>query len=504
MVATDSRSLARGLSGRAVSPAADDRLPAMVPIYLVTVTLPIFVQAGPVLLSTLRTLLLVMILPMLVRILTDPDRRLHAADILFPLHILWAMLALAVNNPDRLIEQTGSVGAEFLGGYLLGRVYVRTPGAFLRLCRMLVWIVVCMLPFAIFEAVTTRPIVAELLNRLPGLRSVANVYVGLPRLGLDRVQLTFAHPIHFGLFCSIAFPLCVVALGDIWSPLRRTVFGSLVALACFLALSSGALLAILLQFGLIAWSRLFAQFRLRWWLLVGLFGLAYVVIDLLSNRTPLKVFMSYATFSAETAYWRGLIFDYGMQNVWAHPLFGLGLNDWARPEWMFTSSVDNFWLLMAMRYGIPGFALVTLGYALALGKIMARDFSGDAVLTHIRRAWVFTFLGLSFTLCTVHVWTNIYSFVFFMFGAGMWLITARPGQGGEGAPAGAAPPAAQGPVYSRFPQLGAEPPAAASLQAAAGSAAPLRHARHGVQAVGEVPPDPTPRHHPAAADNPRR
>ena len=57
---------------------------------------------------------------------------------------------------------------------------------------------------------------------------------------------------------------------------------------------------------------------------------------------------------------------------------------------------------------------------------MRRDFSADLILTLLRRAWVFTFLGLSFTLTTVHVWTNVYSFVFFMFGAGIWLITAMP------------------------------------------------------------------------------
>ena len=156
--------------------------------------------------------------------------------------------------------------------------------------------------------------------------------------------------------------------------------------------------------------------------------------------------MSYATFSAETAYWRGLIFEYGMQNVWAHPLFGLGMGDWARPEFMHTSSVDNFWLLITMRYGIMAFILMVIGYFVPLFRIMFRDFSLDPLLAQIRLAWVFTFLGLSFTLVTVHIWSNIFSFVFFMFGSGMWLLQASPQQDKDTEPT----PNAQRPAPGKY------------------------------------------------------
>ena len=113
--------------------------------------------------------------------------------------------------------------------------------------------------------------------------------------------------------------------------------------------------------------------------------------------------------------------------VWANPFFGLGMNDWVRPHFMYSGSMDNFWLVMAVRFGIPGFLFLAVGYAWAIFLIMRRKFDSDVMLSNIRRAWVFTFLGLSFTLVTVHVWATIYSFVFFMFGAGIWLVTAQPG-----------------------------------------------------------------------------
>ena len=107
--------------------------------------------------------------------------------------------------------------------------------------------------------------------------------------------------------------------------------------------------------------------------------------------------MSYATFSAHTAYWRSIIFDWGMVNVWANPIFGLGLNDWVRPRYMVSGSMDNFWLVVAVRYGIPGFALLAAGYLIALWKIGRRDFDGDQLLWQFRRAWMFSFIGLTFT-----------------------------------------------------------------------------------------------------------
>jgi hypothetical protein len=230
----------------------------------------------------------------------------------------------------------------------------------------------------------------------------------------------------------------------------------------FLALSSGALLAMALQLFLIGWYLVFEKQKRRWWMLVGLFIAMYVFIDIFSNRTPIQVFMSYATFSAGTAYWRGLIFEWGLLNIIgdrSHDIpaalwLGIGINDWIRPAFMHTSSVDNFWLLMGMRYGLPGLLFLMIGYVVIIAKVMRRNFEDDPEMSRIRRAWVFTFIGLTFTLCTVHVWTNVYSFVFFIFGAGVW-ITTETAKSGSSVPEEtkiATEPSGSTP-YSRFPAI---------------------------------------------------
>jgi len=429
------------------------RVPLPVLLYLFTVVIPIGFQVGPLAMTPLRLMLLIVVIPLTAQLFMGRYGRVRATDILFLFYIAWLAFAVLVNNPDQVVEHVGSIGIEFIGGYVIGRAYIRSRESFAALCRVLALIVVCLLPLALFEAVTGRPIILEMIRKLPGMTS-PTIHFMDPRMGLERVQMSFAHAIHWGLFCSVAFSLCFVGLHGIIGNRRRWIASILIAFSGFLALSSGALLSIALQFGLIAWAGIFYKVRYRWRILVGLSAVAYVVVDLLSNRTALDVFMSYATFSAHTAYWRKLIFQYGMDNVWANPFLGNGLNDWARPEWMYNSSVDNFWLVAAMVYGIPAFLFLVTGYTLAIMQIMRRDFSGDTIMTHMRRAWVFTFLGLSFTLCTVHIWTNIFSFVFFLFGAGMWMIGTEPQTSNRTKPETAPQPGRS--PYTRFPAAGVQ------------------------------------------------
>ncbi len=400
-------------------------LPFPVILYLLCVLIPVGFNVGPLAMTALRALLIVMILPLLAQLAMGKFGRVLPPDLLFVLHILWAVVALAANNPDQMVQQVGSVGVEFLGGYLMGRAYIRRAEDFMALGRWVVFLVLLSMPFALYEAQTGRPLILEGLHRL-GLTAVAVIDME-GRMGLERVQASFAHPIHYGLFCSASLSLAFVALRGTTSGVWRFVSSLLVMISGFLALSSGALLAIVMQVFLILWATVFTGLRWRWGLLLGVLGLGYGVVDLLSNRTPIEVFMSYATFSAHNAYWRSIIFDWGMKSVWAHPIFGIGMNDWVRPWFMRSGSMDNFWLVMGVRYGIPGFALLVAGYVWGLWAVMMRpQLEADPVLARIRRAWVFTFVGLSFTLTTVHVWTNIYSFIFFLFGAGMWLLSAAP------------------------------------------------------------------------------
>ncbi len=293
-----------------------------------------------------------------------------------------------------------------------------------------------MLPLTLLESQTGRPYIVELIRSIPGI-SRHGVVSAEKRLGLHRVQGSFSHPIHFGLFCSTAVSLAFFIWKNRVSDALRWMLVVLVFASAFLGLSAGVMMALVSQVGLIIWYQVFRKVDFKWMLLTGLLALLYIAVDIASTRTPIRVFLTYGTFSPHTAYWRTIIFDWGMMNIFGSqennippaPWFGIGLKDWVRPPYMYSGSMDNFWLLTGVRYGVPGFAFLAVGYFMTLWKIGQRqDFNGDEELLNMRRAWMIVFVGLTLTLCTVHVWTTIYAYVFFLFGTGVWMLSTPVGQ----------------------------------------------------------------------------
>jgi hypothetical protein len=477
-------------------------LPWPVGLYLFVVLVPISAKVGPLVMTSLRLMLLAMVVPLAIQLVAGRFGRVRATDVLFLAFVLWSGLSIGVNNPTRAVEYVGSTGLEFFGGYLMGRAYIRTPQAFMALARTLILLMLVTMPLAVFETLTGRSLLIEMLKNLPfGLGTTSGDNTMPARLGLTRVQLTFAHPIHYGVFGTTVFALAFVALkGQTPTPLRY-LSSAAIGICIFISVSSGAVLALLIQIMLIAWATLFAGMKRRWHLLVALVVTTYVVIDVLSTRTPVDVFLSYATFNSHTAYWRSIIFDWGMTNVWANPVFGIGLNDWVRPWFMGSASVDNFWLLTAMRNGIPGFLFLAAGYLVGLAQVMRRDFSADPLLRQLRLGWVITFVGMTFTLATVAIWTNIYSFVFFMFAAGLWLsevpsagaapAPAAPDRGRTARRAAGGPPDRTRPHQPDLTDLPdrAAPPAGTAATAEAGP----RYTRFPPAAPPPSPPRPAPR-----------
>lgn len=392
-------------------------------VYLFAVAIPVGFDVGSLALTGLRVMLLITVVPMTFRLFSGAYGKTYPVDYLFFLHIAWASVAVGVNNPNLAVQNVGSTGVEFVGGYLIGRAYIRSAADLIGLIRAILLLVLMSLPFAMIEAVKGTAIIPDLIDRIPGLNTVSQIDIE-KRMGLHRVQAVFAHPIHYGLFCSTALALTFVGLRTVMSKGGRLFGCAAICLGVFMSLSSGALLAAALQIGLIAWDRMFRNIERRWLMLLGLFAFMYVAVDLLSNRTPIKVLMSYATFSAHTAYYRSIIFEWGMINVWDNPIFGLGLRNWVRPSYMKSGSMDNFWLVMAVRYGIPGFLLVAAGYADAIYRVGRRKLTPGTTQSDLRLAWMIMFLGLSFTLVTVHIWTSVYSFVFFLLASGLWIASA--------------------------------------------------------------------------------
>jgi hypothetical protein len=193
-----------------------------------------------------------------------------------------------------------------------------------------------------------------------------------------------------------------------------------VAVATACSLSAGPLLALVIQSVFMGWDHLTRRMPPRWLILGGIFAFLYVLIDLLSNRTPFHVIVSYLTFNTGSAYNRILVWNFGSAEVARHPFFGLGLGDWDRPEWM-SGSMDNFWLVLAVRGGLPAF-LFFAGAILALCIAVARLRLQDPRLIAWRRGWMIAILGLVIAGCTVHYWKTIFCLLVFLIGSFAWVL----------------------------------------------------------------------------------
>lgn len=436
---------------------ADDRdLSIAVVIYFLTLALPMHFYAGSVFMTGARVVLLVTVIPLSIGLFSGRYGRIIPADILLLSYAIWNIATLYINSPDQAISFGGSYALEVYGSYLLARACIRTPRQFKAACNGLFAVFLFSFPFAVYETQTGVAPVIRTIEKLPGIFSFPDFFhptEGI-RLGLERSQVLFAHPIHYGVFCASLFSLAVIGYRGTISFFRRWLLGALIFMGLIASVSSGAITPMILQLVMIGWAWAFDRVTSRWLILTGLVMVLYVTVDLLSNRTPVQVFLEYGTLSSGTAFGRLLIFEWGMDNVWKNPWVGIGLNSWERPWWKISESMDNFWLLVAVRYGIPGFALLIVAYASVLWRVMWRDVGTEGQVWQFRRAWAITQVALFMALCTVDVWATMLSYIFFLFGMGVWFLSAEPEaaqaeRGGDGA--GLPPPRAAPGAYSRFP-----------------------------------------------------
>jgi len=373
---------------------------------------------GGLRLSGYRVVLIATFLPCLFLLLTGARGRLIWPDILVLLHAMWALLALVRQaGPGQGIESGGIYILESAGAYLLGRLYIRSYEDFRNLAHFLVGVTVVLLVFTLPESLIGKHFIRDFFRSVlggPGAHYIE------PRLGLTRAFGPFDHPILYGVFSAACLSVAfyVLAQCKLW-PLRRSFPVLAIVLATFISLSGGPFVALGMQVTVIAWERVSQGVRFRWLGLATVFTVIWCIVSLLSNRNPILVFISYLTFSAQSAYNRVLIWEYGTAEIARHPLFGIGLGDWVRAPWM-SDSMDNFWLLTAVRYGLPAFAFLAAAICVLIITVACRKGCPADVL-RARRAWGFTLFGLALAGCTVHLWNALFVLFFLILGSGTWI-----------------------------------------------------------------------------------
>lgn len=401
-------------AGGATGPAA-----TFVPLFLIALLIPINIHLGDLRLSFYRVVLLVTFLPVALNFLLRRGPRLRWADIMMICYSITGSASLLVTGAS--IASAGVFVLESFGSYGLARMYVRSVEDFTAMVRVFFWCVVATIPFALYENLTGDPLVLSTLGAyLPVLPDVPHEI----RLGLDRAQVVFDHPILYGVFCALAFAPVLYVAGLRQVPRLHLFRAALVGVGAFASLSSGAFVAVALQCLLVAWDLVVRFVRQRWKLLIGLVAAMGVVLEVFSNRTLPQIAIEFLALNQGTAWTRLLVNGYALENIAQKPFFGIGLHgDWQRPDWL-TNSIDNFWLATTLRYGVPAGVLLLAGVLAAFWTI-ARAPNEDPRVEACRKGLLISLVSVSTAIITVHLWNSTYCLFLLLVGSGMW-IADRP------------------------------------------------------------------------------
>ncbi|MEM1045750.1 MAG: O-antigen ligase family protein [Pseudomonadota bacterium] len=388
-------------------------------LFLVSLFIPLRFTIGSFALEAYRVVLLIALFPSIIKWLTGSGGRVSIADVLIILHVFWASLAIFVVHGASFIEAIGIYAIEVLGTYFLARTQRPTPESFRQLFFIL-WVgILISLPIAMIESTTNQNIIIEALGQFTAIRSLQD-----PRLGLFRAQTFFDHTILYGIVAASIFAPTLFILVKNKNLFVKTCFISVPSVATFLSLSSGAFAFFGLQVIATIWGFALRTAN-RWKLFAAAVVGAYVFVEIAATRSPYTVLVYYLSFNSHSAYNRILIWDHATDDVLRNPLFGIGFNDWDRPYWMHSGSTDNFWLVVAVRYGLPGLISLMLCLFFVLRSAIRKDLS-EKTLSSYRTAYCIMLISFSVAIINTHLWSRPFVLLIFYIGmAGLFTMIVQ-------------------------------------------------------------------------------
>ena len=367
-------------------------------------------------------------------------------------YIFWMAISVAKNHPSQLVTFTGSTGLTILGGYLTARYTIRSVSDFMALTRLLAGVVILvLLPLGLYEALgKSGSLALKFLSGLPFFDTYKEVEYCC-RLGLDRAQSVFVHPIHHGVACTIPFALYFTGLTNHVSLFKRIVVAALIGVAAFTSVSSGAVLAAGFMGMLMLYTMVLHKNPDQWRMFMWSALAVYVLLEVNSTKFAFMALAEKLAFDPWNVYIRGLLYNAGIEQVMKTPILGFGYNRLpALPRWM-TGSMDNYWLQQAVSHGILGFVLPFATFLYAILRAGRNGFTKGSDLYYVRLGYGFALTGLVLSMTTVAVWAEVQSLIFLALGMGQFLFYARePDEAAE--PVAPPPRRPAGPAYTRFPE----------------------------------------------------
>lgn len=338
-------------------------------------------------LSMYRIILLLVALPLFNAYFTRTKK--HPCDKLVFGLSFWMFISFLINHGQQGLEPAVIVVIETLLPYLMVRVYLTDEEKIIRVIKVYLLSILFLPMLTIPENLYGFNLLGEISGG--GIQ-------GEQRLGLYRAKGPFDHPILLAIYCGIGLVLAEIFLG--FGKIKKGI----IIIATLSALSSIGFILVGLQVGILKMKRYF-KYSVKQYLIIAF--TVYILVEIFAQSSALSVVFRYLTLNPQTGYFRLLIWEYGMDNVFNNPWFGLAFNDWVRPSWM-PYSIDSFWLVIGVKHGVP-----PVLFLISILWIVFRNVN--------KRSNVSTYLALSFfVFCvgglTVHFWNSAYILFFIMLG----------------------------------------------------------------------------------------
>lgn len=290
------------------------------------------------------------------------------------------------------------------------------------------------------ESVLHRHLLQPFVGDLVGMRGYYSVD---ERLGLMRSRGPFPHPILAGIFFASFLPLYWLAGLRGWP----RVLGIVTTFLSFFTVSSAALLAITISMMLISYNWLSQRYaNFSWRMFFILSATVIFALEFGTKSGSFNLIMRYASLNSFSAFNRVLIWRYGTLNVQKNPWFGIGYAEWERPVWMYSGSIDHYWLLLAIQYGLVPpvtLAITTILALLALNRRSMREAYVDKMAI---RGLVMALAVFALGIVSVSIWLSTQVWFHMMLGMAVsigYSLTQRAAPARFGrypGPMGASPP----------------------------------------------------------------
>ncbi len=279
-------------------------------------------------------------------------------DWLMVLAGLWTIISFALHYglAKGVVSAIGII-VDFGGAYVLGRIAIDGVDGLRRFFILISPGLALAGAEVMLESLSGRLLVRPFFQAIfgtvtafeAGRASGAVALLETERLGLLRGYGPFSHPILGGSVLVSLLPLWIAGGFRSWP----RWLGLFAAFAGLFSLSSAAFLGMAVGIALcfLNWSKRFFA-GLNWPTLSVLIILGLVAVELLTGRGVAGM-LAQASLDPVTAAWRFLIWDYGWRTVEQNPWIGIGYEQWVRPDFMVSASIDAHWLALAVRNGLP-------------------------------------------------------------------------------------------------------------------------------------------------------